>query len=81
MRVIWSDVIWNPRTDTHNGQLTVLLNSTDLIGWYPDFAFADWLESKIRCSHVVRLATLCNYSLSKTLDEVNSRQAGFRENL
>jgi len=26
--------------------LTVLLNYTDLIGWDPSFAFADWLGSK-----------------------------------
>jgi len=28
-------------------------NSTDLIGWDPAFAFADWLGSKTWCGHVV----------------------------
>jgi len=41
----------------------VPLNSTDLVGWDPDFAFADWLGSKTWCGYVVQLATVLHHSL------------------
>ena len=49
----------------------VLLNSTDLIGWDPGFAFADWLGSKTWCGYVVQLATLCYTTVSLKLTSCN----------